>query len=395
MDLFAKTKSLEAEKRAVVEAGVYPYFVPLSDTEGTEVSIKNHHLIMIGSNNYLGLTTHPKVREAAIEAVQKYGTSCTGSRFLNGTLELHEELEYRLAEFLGKETALVFSTGYQTNLGTISILINKNDYVIVDRDVHACIVDGIQLSGGQMKRYRHNDTADLERVLQSLPEDVGKLVAVDGVFSMEGDLANLPEIIPLCQKYNARLMVDDAHSVGVMGPKGQGTGSHFGLQDQVDIVTGTFSKAFASLGGVVAGDAYVIDYIKHYARPFIFSASMPPSNIAAVLASLDIIENEPEHIERLWKNTNKMRNGFQELGFDTGNSVTPVIPIIIGGDRIRVFKIWRALYEGGVFTNPVIPPAVPPKRSLLRTSYMATHTTEQLDRVLEIFEKVGKEFDII
>ncbi|RMH68471.1 MAG: aminotransferase class I/II-fold pyridoxal phosphate-dependent enzyme [Gemmatimonadetes bacterium] len=395
MDAFIQARKFAAEKKDVVHAGIYPFFMPLSETEGTEVAVKGHRLIMIGSNNYLGLTTHPKVREAALHAVQKYGTSCTGSRFLNGTLELHEELEHRLAKFLQKEAALVFSTGYQTNLGTISTILGKNEHMIVDRDVHACIIDGWALANGNLKRYRHNQMDDLEKTLRSLPQDEGKLVAVDGVFSMEGDLANLPEIVPLCQKYNARLLVDDAHSIGVMGPRGEGTGVHFGLQDQIDLVTGTFSKAFASLGGVVAGNKDIIDYIKHFARPFIFSASMPPSNIAAALAALDIMEQEPEHLARLWKNTEYMRRGFQDLGFDTGHSVTPVIPIIIGGSRERVFTIWRALFDAGVFVNPVIPPAVPPRRSLLRTSYMATHTTDQLDRVLEIFKTVGKKFDII
>ena len=392
MDLFEKCYQFTEAKEAMA-GGYYPYFLPLEDTEGTEVTIRGHRLIMIGSNNYLGLTTHPKVREAAIEAIRRYGTSCTGSRFLNGNLALIEELEARLARFMGKEKALVFSTGFQTNLGTISALVGRNDVVITDKEDHASIVDGCRLAFGSMKRFRHNDMADLERVLASCPEGSGKLVVVDGVFSMGGDLANLPEIVPLCKKYGARLMVDDAHSIGVLGD-GRGTAAHFGLHDQVDIIMGTFSKSFASLGGFIVGDEPVIHYVQHMARSLIFSASITPPNVAAAMAALEIMETEPERRTRLLSISDRMRREFQRMGYNTGNSVTPIIPIIIG-DRMSTGFMWKRLYEEGVYTNPVIEPAVPPGMSLLRTSYMATHTDEQMDRVLEAFERVGKEVGVI
>lgn len=391
-DLFQKCFAF-TEAREAIEKGYYPYFIPLDETEGTVATYRGHKLIMCGSNNYLGLTTHPKVREAAIEAVKRYGTSCTGSRFLNGTLALHEQLEAELAEYVGKEAALVFSTGYQTNLGTISCLVGRSDVVIIDRDDHASIVDGCRLSFGEIKRFRHNDMADLKRVLESVPDDEGKLVVVDGVFSMGGDIAPLPEIVDLCKTYGARLMVDDAHSIGVLGG-GRGTAAHFGLTDQVDLIMCTFSKSFASLGGFIAGDAQVIDYVKHHARSLIFSASMPPSTIAACLAALDVMRTEPERIERLNENGRKMREGLSQLGFNIGRSQTPIVPVIIGDDLLT-FTMWRRLFEEGVFVNPVISPAVPPKQQLLRTSYMATHTEEQLDQVLSIFEKVGKELGLI
>ena len=391
MDLFEKCKEFTRAREAM-DAGYYPYFIPLDQTEGTEVVIDGKRLIMIGSNNYLGLTTHPKVRQAAIDAIREYGTSCTGSRFLNGNLKMHKELEARLAAYVQKEAALVFSTGFQSNLGAISALVGRNDVVITDREDHASIIDGCRLSYGEMKRFRHSDMADLERVLAA-SGDVGKLVVVDGIFSMGGDIAPLPQIIPLCQKYGARLMVDDAHSIGVLGG-GRGTGIHFGMNDGVDLIMGTFSKSFASLGGFLAGDEEVIHYIQHTARSLIFSASMPPSNAAAVLAALDVMESEPERIERLWAITRKMREGYQQLGFNIGKSETPVIPIYIGDDMKTIFA-WKALFDAGVYTNPVIPPAVPPDQSLLRTSYMATHTDEQMDRVLGTFEKVGRELGLI
>jgi len=392
MDLFEKCYQFTEAKEAMA-GGYYPYFLPLDDTEGTEVTIRGHRLIMIGSNNYLGLTTHPKVREAAIEAVRRYGTSCTGSRFLNGNLALIEELEARLARFMGKERALVFSTGFQTNLGTISALVGRNDYVITDKEDHASIVDGCRLSFGTVKRFRHNDMADLERVLASCPEGSGKLVVVDGVFSMGGDLANLPEIVPLCKKYGARLMVDDAHSIGVLGD-GRGTAAHFGLHDQVDIIMGTFSKSFASLGGFIVGDEPVIHYVQHMARSLIFSASITPPNVAAAMAALEIMETEPERRARLLSIAERMRREFQRMGYNTGKSVTPIIPIIIG-DRMSTAFMWKRLFEEGIYVNPVIEPAVPPGMSLLRTSYMATHTDAQMDRVLEAFERVGKEVGVI
>jgi len=392
MDIFEKCRLFTAAKDAQ-SAGLYPYFIPLTDSEGTVVTVGDHRLIMIGSNNYLGLTTHPKVRQAAMDATARYGTSCTGSRFLNGTLELHLELERRLAKYMGTEAALVFSTGYQTNVGTISSLVGRGDYVITDKEDHASIVDGCRLAFGEMRRFGHNDLAHLERVLGGLPEDAGKLVVVDGVFSMGGDIAPLPELVPLCQKHGARLMVDDAHSVGVLGG-GRGTAAHFGVSDQVDLTMGTFSKSFASLGGFIAGAADVIHYIQHTARSLIFSASMPPANVAAVLAALEVMQEEPERIQRVNQIGERMRTGFRELGFDVGASETPIIPVIIGDDT-RTFMAWKALYEAGVYTNPVISPAVPPELALLRTSYMATHTDEQLDRVLATFAEVGRELGLV
>ncbi len=392
MDLFEKCWQYTAAKD-VQAAGLYPYFIPLTDSEGTEVTVGDHRLIMIGSNNYLGLTTHPAVRQAAIEAIQRYGTSCTGSRFLNGTLELHLELERRLAEFVGTEAALVFSTGYQTNVGTISALVGRGDFVVTDKDDHASIVDGCRLAFGEMRRFRHNDMAHLERVLTKLPQEAGKMVVVDGVFSMGGDIAPLPEIVPLCQKYGARLMVDDAHAMGVVGG-GRGTAANFGLTDQVDLTMGTFSKSFASLGGFIAGAEDVIHYIQHNARSLIFSASMPPANAAAALASLEVMQEEPERIARVNQIGERMRAGFRKLGFDVGDSETPIIPVIIGDDT-RTFIAWKSLYEAGVYTNPVISPAVPPELALLRTSYMATHTDEQLDRVLATFAQVGRALGVI
>ena len=393
MELFDKCYNFTRAKETMA-MGFYPYFIPLSDTEGTEVTIDGRKLIMIGSNNYLGLTTHPRVRQAAVEAVYKYGTSCTGSRFLNGTLHLHKQLEEELADFVGKEAALVFSTGYQTNLGTISALVGKGDVVITDKEDHASIIDSCRLAYGKMLRFRHNDMADLERVLKKRDPDQGKLVVVDGVFSMAGDIAPLPEIIALCKKYGARLMVDDAHSVGVLGENGRGTADHFGVTEGVDLIMGTFSKSFASLGGFIAGDEPVIHYIQHHARSLIFSASMPAANVAACLAALEVMRTEPERPKRLMAIADKMRRGYQELGYNTGTSETPVIPIIIGDD-MSTFMMWRALFDAGVYTNAVVPPGVPPNKSLLRTSYMATHTDEQMDRVLMLFEQVGKGVGVI
>ncbi len=392
MDIFEKCYSYTIAKEAQ-ERGIYPYFLPLSDNEGTEVVYHGHRLIMCGSNNYLGLTTDPRVREAAIKAVEKYGTSCTGSRFLNGTLELHEQLESELAEWVGKEAALTFSTGMQVNLGTVSALVNRGDYVILDKDDHASIVDGARLGYGKIERFAHNDMDHLERVLKSIPEDSGKLLVVDGLFSMEGDLANLPEIVPLAQKYGARIMVDDAHGMGVTGG-GRGTAWQFGKTEEVDLIMSTFSKSFASLGGFIAGDEEVVHYIKHFARSLIFSASAPPASIAAAMAALHIMRDEPWHAQRVNEIGDRMRKEYQLLGFNTGHSVTPVIPILIGDDE-RTFMTWKRLFEEGVFVNPVISPAVQPGHQLLRTSYMASHTDEQMDKVLTIFQKVGKEVGLI
>ena len=392
MDLFTKAFNYETVKQAKA-SGTYPYFIPLDRNEGTEVVYQDRRIIMCGSNNYLGLTTHPKVREAAIEAIKKYGTSCTGSRFLNGNMSIIEELEEKLAKWVGKEATLVFSTGMQVNLGTISSIVGKRDIVILDKEDHASIVDGAFLSGGKIERFRHNDIPHLERVLQSLPEEPGKLLIVDGLFSMEGDIAKLPEIIPLCKKYNVRLMVDDAHAMGVLGG-GRGTGAHFGMTDDVDLIMSTFSKSFASIGGFIAGAADIIEYIQHHARSLIFSASIPPANTATVLAALEIMHDEPELVKQLTKNAEFMRAGFSQLGFDTGQSESPIIPIIIGDDALT-FKVWRELFDNGVFVNPVISPATAPGRQLLRTSYMATHTEPQLVKVLEVFEKVGRENGLI
>ena len=392
MDIFQKCHDYTIAKEAIA-AGVYPYFIPLTENEGAEAVCRGHRLIMCGSNNYLGLTTHPKVCQAALDAIEHYGTSCTGSRFLNGTLEMHEQLEHELAEWVGKEAALVFSTGMQTNLGAISALVGRGDIVVLDKEDHASIVDGARLSWGETRRYAHNDMADLERLLARLPEDRGKLLVVDGLFSMEGDIAPLPEIAPLCRRYGVRLMVDDAHAMGVLGG-GHGTAAHFGLTDQVDLIMSTFSKSFASLGGFIAGDEPVIHYIKHNARSMIFSASIPPSNAAAALAALHVMRDEPERVQRLTEIGDTMRRSYQQLGFDTGTSATPVIPIIIG-DLDRTIMTWKLLFDAGVFVNPVLAPAVQPGRELLRTSYMATHTDEQLNRVLDMFEKVGKQVGLI
>jgi 8-amino-7-oxononanoate synthase len=392
MDIFKRCYEYMDVKNAKA-TGIYPYFIPLTENEGSEANFKGHRLIMCGSNNYLGLTTHPKVKEAAIDAIRRYGTSCTGSRFLNGTLELHEQLEHELAEWVGKESALCFSTGMQVNLGTVSALVNRGDYVILDKEDHASIVDGARLAYGKLERYIHNDMAHLERTLQSLPEDAGKLIVVDGLFSMEGDLAPLPEMMPIAKKYDARVMVDDAHGMGVMGG-GHGTAAHFGVTDQVDLIMSTFSKSFASLGGFLAGDDDVIAYVKHHARALIFSASITPASAAAALASLHVMKDEPDRPARVLRNAEIMRKGFRELGFNIGASVTPVVPIIIGDNNLT-FLMWKTLFDEGVFVNPVISPAVQPGNQLLRTSYMATHTEDQLHEVLGIFEKVGKKLGVI
>ncbi|MBI9044131.1 MAG: aminotransferase class I/II-fold pyridoxal phosphate-dependent enzyme [Anaerolineaceae bacterium] len=392
MNLFDKCKSFTAAKEAI-DGGYYPYFIPLTESEGTEVEYQGHRMIMCGSNNYLGLTTHPQVRQAAIDAIHRYGTSCTGSRFLNGTLEMHEELERQLAEWVGKPAALTFSTGMQVNLGTISSIVGRSDIIILDKDDHASIVDGAILSRAKIERFRHNDMDHLEKVLKSLPEDKGKLIVVDGLFSMEGDLAPLPEIVKLAKIYQANIMVDDAHAMGVIGD-GHGTSWHHGVTKDVDLIMSTFSKSFASLGGFIAGDEECIHYIKHFARSLIFSASPTPANTAAALAALQVMKDEPERIFRINEIAVKMRNGFQDLGFNTGNSETPVIPILIGDDK-KTFMTWKLLFENGVFVNPVISPAVAPGHQLLRTSYMATHTDDQLDKVLDIFKKVGKMVNLI
>ncbi|MCL4238604.1 MAG: aminotransferase class I/II-fold pyridoxal phosphate-dependent enzyme [Anaerolineae bacterium] len=395
-DIFDKTRTFTRAREAM-EMGLYPFFQPLQDSDATTATFKGKEVVMIGSNNYLGLTTHPKVKQAAIEAVERFGTSCTGSRFLNGTLAFHLELDNRLARFVGKEAAIVFSTGYQTNLGTISALVGRGDFAILDKDDHASIVDGCFMARGmnqaEMRRFSHNDPDSLEYALAKLPEDAGKLVIVDGVYSMGGDIAPLPTLIEICKRHGARIMVDDAHSIGVLG-EGHGTAWQFGLTDEVDLIMGTFSKSLASIGGFIAGDEQTIHYIQHFARPFAFSASLPAANAAAVLAALDIIENEPEHVHRLWENAEYMRAGLKRLGFDIGTSNTPVIPIYIRDDY-RTVLAWHALIEEGVYTNPVVSPGVPPNSALLRTSYMATHRKEHLDRALKGLATVGRNLDLI
>ncbi len=376
-------------------AGLYPYFIPIEGSEGTVVTIDGQPKIMLGSNNYLGLTHDPRVLDYAEKVAHKYGTGCTGSRLLNGTLDLHLKLEQDLAGLVGKQAALVFSTGYFVNLGTISTLIGRKDTVIIDKLDHASIVDGCRLAHGETLRYRHNDMADLERQLKKLVDSPGgRLVVIDGIFSMEGDISNLPEIIPLARKYGARVMVDEAHSLGVLGPNGAGAAEHFGLSDQVDLIMGTFSKSFASIGGFVAGEEKVLDYVKVHSRPFIFSAAMAPYSVATVQKCVEILKSEPERRERLWKNAEFLKNGIRGLGFDTGPCDSPVIPVIVG-EALPCFAFWKDLLEEGVFTNPVIAPAVPENSSRIRTSVMATHTEDLLSRALEIFAKVGKKHGLI
>ena len=391
-DLFDKASRFTYAKEAMA-LGLYPYFRALSESEGTTAIFEGKKVVMIGSNNYLGMTIDPRVRSAACEAIEQYGTSMTGSRFLNGTIELHLELDRRLAEFVGKEAALVFPTGYQTNVGTISSLVQKGDFVVIDKDSHASIVDGAMMARGEMKRFLHNDSKNLDSVLSKLPGDAGKLVIVDGVYSMGGDIAPLPEIVSVCKKHNARILVDDAHGIGVTGD-GRGTAAHFDLTDEVDLIMGTFSKSFASLGGFIAGSEDVVHYIQHFARSLVFSAAIPAPSAAAVLKVLDIVESEPQHVEKLWENAEYMRAGLRELGFNTGNSETPIIPVIIGEEYLTS-KAWSSLIDEGAYTNPVVPPGVPPNKSLLRTSYMARHTREQLDRALSAFTHVGRRLKLI
>ena len=393
MDVFEKCSKINEITDGLKANGAYFFFRRVDSPQDSEVSVGGRRVIMAGSNNYLGLTIHPRVKEAAIKAIEKYGSGCAGSRFLNGTLEIHEELEAKLARFFRKEAALVFATGYQTNLGAISALVGRNDLAIIDKYDHASIIDGCRLSFGQVKKYRHNDMRDLERALDQA-KGKGKLIIVDGVFSMEGDIADLPSIVKLARVYGARVMVDDAHGIGVLGKTGRGTAEHFNLEDETDIIMGTYSKSLAAIGGFVAGSNEVINFVKHVGRSMIFSASLPPALVASVSAALDIIDEQPQLRERLWTNTHKMLKGYRELGFDTGESQTPIIPVIIK-DGLKCYQMCRRLFENGVFVNPVVNPAVPPGRELLRTSFMATHTEEQLDRVLSAFEKVGKELGVI
>lgn len=393
MDLFQKCRNFTRAQQAIQE-GWYPYFKAIESGADIEVMIRGKKLIMAGSNNYLGLTQDPRVKESAIKALEKFGSGCTGSRFLNGTLELHEELERRLANYMKREAALVFSTGFQTNLGVIATIVGKDEVMFADRANHASIVDGCRLAFGRTVRYRHNDMAHLEKLLVTHKDAPGKLIIADGVFSMEGDIVDLPSIAKLAAQHNAKVLIDDAHSIGVLGKYGRGTGEHFGMEDKVDLVLGTFSKSFASIGGFVAGDAYVLDYIKHHSRTLIFSASMPPAATAAVIAAVDIIEKEPERIEQLWRNVRKMKKAFDDLGFNTGHTQSPIIPIHVGED-MKTFEFWKLLYENGIFTNPVITPAVPAGQGLIRTSYMATHTDEILDQIVDTFARIGRQCGLI
>jgi 8-amino-7-oxononanoate synthase len=397
LDLFEKLRNAEVVERAkrLKAAGLYPYFRAISESEiGTHVVVHGRRLVMAGSNNYLGLTHHPKVLEAAREAVSRYGAGCTGSRFLNGTLTLHEKLEERLARFVGKEACITSGTGFQTNVGALGALTARGDVIFGDRDNHASLIDGCRLAFGRLVKYRHNDVEDLERLLRDTPCEGGRLIVTDGVFSMLGDLAPLPEIVDLARRYDARLMVDDAHAVGVLGSSGRGTPEHFGVEDGVDLVVGTFSKSLACLGGFVAGPADVISYLQHTSRSVVFSASMTPASVATVLACLDVIEDEPERRERLWRNVRRVKAGFDELGFEVIDHGSPILSIVIGDDE-ATFEFNRRLFEEGVFVNPVVPPAVPEGKSLLRTSYMATHTDEDLDQVLGAFRRVGERLRIL
>jgi 8-amino-7-oxononanoate synthase len=378
----------------VKAAGLYPYFKPISESEDTVVVIEGQKRIMLGSNNYLGLTHHPKVLEAATRALHLYGSGCTGSRFLNGTLDLHLQLEDALARFLGKDDCIVFSTGYNANLGLISGLVTKGDVVYLDKLDHASIVDGAKMSYGTTERFNHGSLEGLERKLARNEESGGKMVIVDGVYSMEGDIADIPNLLKVCRRHGAALAIDDAHSIGVLGPNGDGTAAHFGLTDEVDIVAGTFSKSLASIGGFVAGSKSVINYLRHHSRPLIFTAALPPANTAGVLAALEVLQQEPERRKQLWANTKRLADGFKHLGFDVGPSETPIIPILIG-PLDRTLLMWRKVYDAGVFTNPVVPPAVPLSQCRLRTSVMATHTADQIDYALETIGKLGREMGVI
>jgi 8-amino-7-oxononanoate synthase len=391
--LFDKCRQF-TQAREIQAAGLYPYFKPISESEDTVVVIDGQKRIMLGSNNYLGLTHHPKVLEAATKALHRYGSGCTGSRFLNGSLDLHEQLETQLAAFLGKEAALVFSTGYGANLGLISGLLGRGETVYLDKLDHACIVDGAKLSYGETQRFNHSDLDHLTRLLERNTTGKGTMIVVDGVYSMEGDIADIPGLTKIAKRFGAALVVDDAHALGVIGPRGDGTGAHFGMQKDVDIIAGTFSKSLASVGGFVAADESVIHFLKHHSRPFIFTASLPPANTAGVLAALQVMQDEPERRDALWANAKHLADGFRALGFEIGETVTPIIPVLIGPLE-TTFVFWRKLYDAGVFTNPVVPPAVPPSQCRLRTSVMATHTPAQIDTALEAFGRIGKELGVI
>ncbi len=393
MELFDKVKNFTIA-REVQKAGLYPYFHTVESGQNAVVICEGRHMIMMGSNSYLGLATDQRLKNAAIMATQKYGTGCVGSRFLNGTLDIHEKLEKDLADYMGKPAALVFTTGMQVNLGVISALVGKKDYIIADKFDHASILDGCRLAAGTLVRFKHNDIADFEYVLKSLPEDAGKLVIVDGVFSMEGDVAPLDKLLPIAKKYGARFMVDDAHGIGVLGRYGRGTCDQFGVTDEVDLIMGTFSKSFASTGGFIAGDEDVIHYIKHNARALIFSAAPSPANVASVIRALEIVKKDGKRITRLLKTAEHMRDELKNIGFNTGHTTTPIIPVVIGDD-ITAFKMWKSLFEKGVFVTPVVSPAVPPGRALIRVSIMASHTRKHIEEACAAFKEAGEELGII
>jgi 8-amino-7-oxononanoate synthase len=396
LDLFQKCYDFTRAEE-VKAAGFYPYFRAIEENEGPVVTIEGHKVIMAGSNNYLGLTSHPRVKQAAIDAVKKYGTGCSGSRYLTGTLDLHIELEKRLAKFFGVESVLLFSTGYQTAQGVIPTLVQKGEYIVSDKDNHACIVAADLMAKGafaEFKRYKHNDMEDLESVMEKIPKDSAKLVVSDGIFSTTGETVNLPELVRVAKAHNARIMIDDAHSVGVIGVGGRGTASHFNLVNEVDITMGTFSKTFASLGGFIACPERVTNYVKHHAAALIFSASPTPASVAAAMAALEILVEEPWRVDNLRKNSDKMRAGFKKMGFNIIDGQSAIVPVIIGDDP-TTFVFWRKLYDAGVFTNAFISPGVPPGMAMLRTSYMSSHENEQLDRILELFGEIGKELGLI
>lgn len=392
-DIF--TKAYEFTKAEEIKAeGLYPYFKPLQATDGTTVHIDGREVIMAGSNNYLGLTNDPRVIEAAQDVISVYGTGCTGSRYLNGTLDLHLELEEKLAEFMNKDACVLFSTGYQTNEGSIQTIAGRQDVIFSDKDNHACIVTGTLISNAKTMRYQHNDMEQLRKLLNRADADTGKLIASDGVFSMSGTLADVPELVKLKKEFGARLYLDDAHAIGVVGDGGRGSASVFDLMDDVDLISGTFSKSFASLGGFIVGDLEVIEYIRHNSPAHIFSASMPPANVATVLKALEILQEETWRLDRLQEISTYMRDELRAMGFNVWNSQTPIIPVVIG-EMISCFKFWKDLFEAGVYVNAVVPPGVPKGQSLVRTSYMATHTDEHLNRILEAFRKVGIKQGII
>jgi 8-amino-7-oxononanoate synthase len=394
VDVFQKCRDFTRAEEAR-QAGVYLMYREIGSPQDPVVTMDGRKVVMLGSNNYLGLTSHPKVKEAAVAAIQKYGTGCAGSRLLNGNLDIHVELEERLAAFMNRECVLVFSTGYGVNVGVLSCILDRHDVALLDQTDHASIIDGVRLSFGKAIKFGHNDPDDLERKLQNVGPDKGKLIVVDGVFSMEGDVAPLPEIVRLKKEYSAGLFVDEAHSLGVFGEHGRGIAEHFGVEEDVDLIMGTFSKSLATVGGFVAcDDPHMLDYIKHNARAQIFTAAIPPGTAAAVIAALEIVEAEPERRQQLWENTNYMKRELEALGFETCGSASPVIPILIGDD-VATFAMACRLQEEGVFVNAVVTPAVPPGHGVIRTSYMATHTREHLDQALGAISKIGRELGVI